>query len=101
MKRFQSGKIAFEEPRHAFLKWILHISKTHAYLQEKCDKINVKIELSNAKSDLQNNYIAFLDVNDFKLGKAFFAFENQSIEFAKDSLLSLNVKLLWQNNMNF
>jgi hypothetical protein len=77
----------------------LHISKTRVYLQEKCDKKNPKIELSNAKKNLPNTKIAFLNVNDFKLGKAFFAFENQSIEFAKDSFLSLNVKLLWQNNM--
>lgn len=101
MKRFQSGKIALEEPIHAFLNWILHISKTHAYLQEKCDKINAQIDLSSSIRDLQNYYMAFLNVNDFKFGKAFFAFENQSIEFAKDSLRSLNVKLLWQNNMNF
>ncbi len=60
-----------------------------------------KNELSNAKCDLQNVRIAFLDVNKFKLGKAFLEFENQSIEFAKGILFSLNVKLLWQNNMNF
>ncbi len=45
--------------------------------------------------------IAFLDVNNFKLGKAFLEFENQSIEFAKGILLSLNVNFLWQNSMNF
>jgi hypothetical protein len=45
--------------------------------------------------------MAILNVNNFKFEKLFFAFENQIIEFAKDSLRSLNVKLLWQNNMNF
>jgi len=101
MKRFQSGKIALEEPIQAFLNCILHISKTHAYLQEKCDKINAQIDLSSSIRDLQNYYMAILNVNNFKFEKLFFAFENQIIEFAKDSLRSLNVKLLWQNNMNF
>jgi hypothetical protein len=55
----QSGNIAFEEPRNAFTKWILHISKTHAFLQEKCDNINAKNELSNAKCDLQNVVLLF------------------------------------------
>jgi hypothetical protein len=85
---------------NAFIKLILHI-KTRAFLQEMCGKINAKNEFWNAESDLKNTQIASLDVNGFKLGKAFFAFENQMIEFAKDSLLSLNVKLLWQNNINF
>ncbi len=101
MKRFQSGKIALEEPIQAFLNCILHISKTHAYLQEKCDKINAQIDLSSSIRDLQNYYMAILNVNNFKFEKLFFAFENQIIEFAKDSLRSLNVKLLWQTNMNF
>jgi hypothetical protein len=79
----------------------LHISKTPAFLQEKCGKINAKNEFSNAKSDLTNTKIDSLDVDGLKLGKAFLAFENLSIEFAKDSLLALNVKLLWQNTMNF
>jgi hypothetical protein len=93
LSTFQSGNIAFEDPRNAFIKWILHISETHAFLQEKCDKINAKNELSNAKSDLQNIDIAFLDVSNFKLGKGFLEFENQStrIEFAEGILLSLNV----------